>query len=372
MTSSVTKIQLAGIQKHECGYCKANPEGSISYGLVSPSMTASDYESLMFKGWRRSGTYFYKPQLHMTCCPAYTIRLRVDQFQPSKSQKKVLRRAQKKINTNEELGKVSNEDSVEITIETEPASFSEEKFQLYKKYQVAVHQDKEEEVTPQGFTRFLIESPLTDSRPAKADLSASAGLRYGTYHQLYRLQGQLIAVGVVDLVPSGLSSVYCFYDEDHRDLVLGKYTALKEIEFCQTHRLPCYYMGYYIHSCEKMRYKGEYKPSELLCCKTYQWFPLAACVPWLERHKFTPFASPSREQREALPAASEEELVQFLARDSPSLAIERVPLDLGASYPTMNIRRLSQQFQDYFAPVLREWVEQAGNDTAAKFQVMLY
>ena len=30
-------------------------------------------------------------------------------------------------------------------------------------------------------------------------------------------------------------------------------------------------MGYYIHTCDKMKYKARYKPSELLCLDTYRW-----------------------------------------------------------------------------------------------------
>ncbi|KAK6053328.1 hypothetical protein COOONC_09169 [Cooperia oncophora] len=32
-----------------------------------------------------------------------------------------------------------------------------------------------------------------------------------------------------------------------------------------------YYMGYYIITCPKMRYKGSFRPSELLCDRTFQW-----------------------------------------------------------------------------------------------------
>jgi arginyl-tRNA--protein-N-Asp/Glu arginylyltransferase len=39
----------------------------------------------------------------------------------------------------------------------------------------------------------------------------------------------MMQVGVVDVLPSCLSSVYCFYDPDYRHLSLGKYTALAEI-----------------------------------------------------------------------------------------------------------------------------------------------
>jgi arginine-tRNA-protein transferase len=52
-----------------------------------------------------------------------------------------------------------------------------------------------------------------------------------------------------------------------------------------------YYMGYYIHSCRKMRYKGGFYPSELLCEYSHQWVPLEDCVEMIEKNggKFTVF-----------------------------------------------------------------------------------
>lgn len=38
--------------------------------------------------------------------------------------------------------------------------------------------------------------------------------------------------------------------------------------------LSAYYMGFYIHSCPKMRYKGKLQPSFLLCPETYTWHAL--------------------------------------------------------------------------------------------------
>ena len=40
-------------------------------------------QELLDRGWRRSGRYIYKPDLH-TCCPQYTIRLDTRLFLPSK------------------------------------------------------------------------------------------------------------------------------------------------------------------------------------------------------------------------------------------------------------------------------------------------
>jgi len=98
----------------------------------------------------------------------------------------------------------------------------------------------------------------------------------GCYHQQYYLDNKLVAVGVVDILPTCLSSVYFFYDPVFADLTLGTFGALTEIAFvrerAQTHpEFQFYYMGFYIHSCPKMRYKGSYTPSYLLCPETFNW-----------------------------------------------------------------------------------------------------
>jgi arginyl-tRNA---protein transferase len=51
-----------------------------------------------------------------------------------------------------------------------------------------------------------------------------------------------------------------------------------------THRY--YYLGYYIHTCQKMRYKGGYAPSQLLCPERLEWVPLELCRPLLDRQTY--------------------------------------------------------------------------------------
>ncbi len=47
-----------------------------------------------------------------------------------------------------------------------------------------------------------------------------------------------------------------------------------------------YYMGYYIHSCPKMRYKAQYHPSDIVCPQTFDWVPVEQCLPKLDESKF--------------------------------------------------------------------------------------
>nr|XP_048311098.1 arginyl-tRNA--protein transferase 1 isoform X8 [Myodes glareolus] len=105
------------------------------------------------------------------------------------------------------------------------------------------------------FTRFLVDSPLEAEYPANGPECG-----YGSFHQQYWLDGKIIAVGVIDILPYCVSSVYLYYDPDYSFLSLGVYSALREIAFTKqlherTSQLSYYYMGFYIHSCPKMRYK---------------------------------------------------------------------------------------------------------------------
>lgn len=163
---------------------------------------------------------------------------------------------------------------------------SDTSYQLYKKYQMAVHNDTEDECTKKQWKRFLVESPLIAIEVAKEH-----GIGYGTFHCQYWLDDKLIAVEVIDILPSLISSVYVYYDVDYSSLSLGVYTALSEIQLTRKYNklkpdMKYYCMGYYIETCAKMRYKGAYSPSYLLCPETYQWCSLDKCRETLQKTKY--------------------------------------------------------------------------------------
>lgn len=117
------------------------------------------------------------------------------------------------------------------------------------------------------------------------------GFAYGSFHQQYWLDEKLVAVGVIDILPKCVSSVYFFYDPDYRSLTLGTYGSLREVQFTRDLQekepaMQYYYMGFYIHSCPKMRYKGKLSMSDLLCPETYGWVPIERCLPKLEAEKY--------------------------------------------------------------------------------------
>ncbi|KAH7301900.1 hypothetical protein KP509_23G047800 [Ceratopteris richardii] len=173
-----------------------------------------------------------------------------------------------------------------LEIRMERSAFDPEEFALFKRYQMAVHHDGPDYWDENSYINFLVSSPLkfVPSSPSETVFGG-----FGSFHQQYIIDGRLIAVGVVDILPCCLSSTYFFWDPDYAFLSLGKYSALREIEWVRSARTVClsmefYYLGYYIHTCPKMRYKGAYQPSELLCPIKYQWVPLEKAEPFLDRH----------------------------------------------------------------------------------------
>ncbi|KMU77834.1 arginine-tRNA-protein transferase 1 [Coccidioides immitis RMSCC 3703] len=67
-------------------------DGSASYYASSTSVRVEEYEELLNRGWRRSGTLYYKPNLERSCCPHYTMRLEASSYKPRRDQKKALNR----------------------------------------------------------------------------------------------------------------------------------------------------------------------------------------------------------------------------------------------------------------------------------------
>ena len=71
---------------------------------------------------------------------------------------------------------------------------------------------------------------------------------YGSFHQQYWMNGRLIAVGVIDILPRCVSSVYFYYDPELGHLSLGTYASLRHVHvllfqiflyFLSVERKPC-------------------------------------------------------------------------------------------------------------------------------------
>ena len=244
----------------------------------------------------------YRPDQKHSCCPHYTIRLDSNDFKPSRDHRQTINRfnrfvlgdkyskeaarlypkshdqAKKRDNRFDLIERVHEAEYDRLKTPPEPAhklvvtlednKFTEEKFLVFQNYQRVVHKESSSEITRGGFKRFLCTSPLRRETMVTQD---GRKRRLGSYHQCYRLDGKLVAIGVLDLLPSCVSSVYFLYDESLHKHVPGKLGGLYEISLAMEEGYRWWYAGFYIHSCQKMRYKMDYSPQYILDPESLNW-----------------------------------------------------------------------------------------------------
>ncbi len=189
-------------------------------------MTPALYEAYMNAGFRRSGKMIYQPACP-GCRACLPLRVIVSHFRPGKTQRRTLRH---------------NHD---LRLAIDDPSPSDEKFELFARYESQWHQSREP-TSWENFVAFLYDSPVQ------------------TCEMTYRdANGKLMGVGICDIGPTTLSSVYFYFAPEESSRSLGTYSALREIECARQRDLAHYYLGYWVNGCGAMEYKANYHPHEI-------------------------------------------------------------------------------------------------------------
>ncbi|EMF17316.1 arginine-tRNA-protein transferase 1 [Sphaerulina musiva SO2202] len=353
-----------GYQVGDCGYCKSTSSGA-SYYASTRSLSPEHYQELIDRGWRRSGSLLYLPDASRSCCVHYTIRLPVSEFKPAKDQRQALNRwnrfvlgddyikslstkypkskaEKKRVNSEFDLLQSVHESEGNrlkpdiqpehrFEVRLEPDDFSEEKFELYSGYQRHVHHDHD--VSKSGFKRFLCASPLSQ----RVDTD---GKQLGSFHQCYRLDGRLIAMAVLDLLPHAVSGVYFVYHKDVEKFSFGKLSALREAALALEQNYGYYYMGYFIHSCRKMSYKNDYKPQFVLDLHSLEWQPLNDQLRTLMESRKYASLSKEKARQTTLDQEKEDKIVRPVPKDAMLSGLSILQLGLPGSLP---VDQLQQQ-----------------------------
>jgi len=90
----------------------------------------------------------------------------------------------------------------------------------------------------------------------------------GSYHMYHRIDGKLVAIGIIDICPrSTLNSAYFMWHPSYKFLNLGTVGVVIEMEYMRLLRnkynkphLKWYHLGELNNSCTKVNYKLNYKP----------------------------------------------------------------------------------------------------------------
>ena len=226
MTASLREIKVYTTFPHRCSYLEGEEATTL---FVDPRQKLGQelYTQLSLLGFRRSGDHVYRPHCARgRACIA--SRVRVAEFEPSRTQKRISRR------------------NADLRLEQSESILDDEAYNLYRYYIESRHADGD--MYPPERDQY--ESFLND------------GLGCANYYRLYQ-GNRLVAVTVADKMLDGLAAIYTFFDPDQPQRSLGTEAILLQIRQAQTMGLPFVYLGYWIDGCRKMSYKSSFSPLEL-------------------------------------------------------------------------------------------------------------
>ena len=184
---------LVRSEPHDCPYLSGRSarEEFFCVNECPPDL----YNDFMDYGFRRAGRCIYRPVCD-SCRECRPIRVAIDRFRLSKSQRRLLRK---------------NED---IEVRLVKPRFTRDKHRMYIDYLAAQHgrvRGEPEEELPTALYRSCVRTREFE----------------------YRLAGRVVACGIVDVCSRSLSTVYAYYDPDFASRSLGTFSAIQEILYCR-------------------------------------------------------------------------------------------------------------------------------------------
>jgi arginyl-tRNA--protein-N-Asp/Glu arginylyltransferase len=223
-------FQMPAISEPEqCPYL-AGREFTYEYFLAR-DLDENELNEFLSRGWRKFGYYYFRPTCE-GCSQCIPIRVLVDEFTPSKNQKKIMRKGR------------------DISVRFSTLRYTEEIYDMYRDH--SKHRFGNEALKDEFIFNFYL--------PSCPSLQSE-----------YYLDGTLIAVGFLDITSESLSSVYFIYRSGFDRYSLGTLGVIREITCARMLNLRYYYLGYYIADNHFMAYKSRFKPHEEYNWEKNEW-----------------------------------------------------------------------------------------------------
>jgi arginine-tRNA-protein transferase len=223
-----------------CPYLDGRSERKLFTALQGENAEKLN-NALSRQGFRRSQNVLYRPSC-ADCTACLSARIRVADFAPSRTQRRVLRR-------NTDLSRTA----------TSPWA-TEEQFDLFRRYLDQRHADGG--MADMDIFEF---AAMIEETPVKS--------RVIEYRSATAEEGRaLTAVCLTDVLDDGLSMVYSFFDPERIGSSLGTYLILDHVEIARNAGLPYVYLGYWVPGSRKMGYKANFAALEIF--KSGEWQPI--------------------------------------------------------------------------------------------------
>lgn len=198
-------------------------------------------DRILSEGWRLLGRRFVRHNFstwRRQLCRTIPLRVRLAEFEPSKSQRQTLRR------------------NADLRVLSAPARFDGERERLFE-----LHRERFHEKQATTLASF-IHSEFPNTLPTEGrELEV-------------RLNNELIACSFFHLGYKAVSGTYCVFDPSHSRRSLGTLTMLLELLIAKEMGMEFYYHGYTHDTPSQFDYKLNVKGLESLNWETGEWSPL--------------------------------------------------------------------------------------------------
>ncbi|MET0182011.1 MAG: arginyltransferase, partial [Caulobacterales bacterium] len=215
-----------------CPYLEGKKERKVFASLETLDAPQLN-DALTHAGFRRSQNIAYRPACDL-CDACVSARVVAERFDFKRRWRRILSR------------------NADLSRALKPAEATQEQFLLLKRYLESRHAEGGMSDMDGRDYVAMVEESLVRSHIVEYRYTSGPA------------RGALAAAALVDVLKDGLSLVYSFYDPAAEKRSLGAYVILDHIAQARAAGFEHVYLGYWIAGSDKMAYKAQFQPLELL------------------------------------------------------------------------------------------------------------